>query len=421
MPGTSAKLSPNVETLIGKGVLDRLPVTFSAYCVEQMRKWDLLFPAEQNYYERLLALFGRSSAEDVTRLFAGVREAEVNMGVDAASWPKRQFTLEQVDFLNRNAHYPEWRAAVAGVFAHIDPILDKEVASHGHPRLVVVLAPAELPVGSDRMWLRIQHRGARVPIKAPEDTGEFLPQLLTGASRDSKASALTSDYAQAHSSYDSWAIEAAAELADLVAGRPVKLSYIELEKYRKRLMAEVNQLVSSETIQGPRQLSARLNQMKVLPAESHLAADPVMAEFTRATLLSGNGTLLLNNTFVEWAAVQAIRRARPSVAVISFGIRNKVKPFSSLLIYADQEKVNSIPTQVDTLGSYVDLEVFYQYLWQECEKYAEYRNNTVYVFAAVGMDEMLVIAPQDFPLRSSQEPVELTAVHQSLKTWLNLA
>ena len=41
--------------------------------------------------------------------------------------------------------------------------------------------------------------------------------------------------------------------------------------------------------------------------------EPILAEFTRAVLLNGNGTLLIDNTFVEWATVQAVRRARPSL------------------------------------------------------------------------------------------------------------
>src|SRR5215470_19227986 len=130
------------------------------------------------------------------------------------------------------------------------------------------------------------------------------------------------------------------------------------------------------------------------------------------------GTLLINNTFVEWAVVQAVRRARPSLALISFGIRNKVKPFSSLLIYADQEAVSPIPSQMDVLGSYVDLEVLYQYVWQEFEKYAEYRRNTAYLFVGDGMDEMLAIGPADFPLLSAAGPQKLPAVFSHLKEWL---
>jgi hypothetical protein len=118
--------------------------------------------------------------------------------------------------------------------------------------------------------------------------------------------------------------------------------------------------------------------------------------------------------------MQAVRRARPSVAIIAFGIRNKVKPFSSLLIYEDQDATNPIPSQMDVLGSYVDLEMFYQYVWQEFEKYPEYRTNTAYVFCADGMDEMLVIAPPDCPLLSASPPLKLTAVKAALKEWLGV-
>ena len=123
---------------------------------------------------------------------------------------------------------------------------------------------------------------------------------------------------------------------------------------------------------------------------------------------------------MEWATVQAVRRARPSVAIVGFGIRNKVKPFSSLLIYADQEPRNPIPSQMDTLGSYVDLEIFYQYIWQEFEKYAEYRNNTAYLFVGDGMEEMMVIAPPDFPAAAAHRPVKLPVVFHHLKDWLSI-
>jgi hypothetical protein len=94
-----------------------------------------------------------------------------------------------------------------------------------------------------------------------------------------------------------------------------------------------------------------------------------------------------------------------------------MKPFSSLLIYADQEKASPIPTQVDTLGTYVDLEIFYQYIWQEFEKYAEYRRNTVYIFAAEAMDGALVIAPSDFSLPDRIAPEKLAA---AAREWMNL-
>src|SRR5262245_13666030 len=340
----------------------------------------------------------------VEELFAPLRLLEPKMGVNDRVWPKRRFTLDQVDFLNRNAHYPEWRKAVADIFARLDPLLDEEIARKGHPRLVVILSPVELPVGPDRMWTRL--KGRRMARAGTEPLAPMFHRLAR-------------EYAarQAPSRYDTWLINAGESAPGSIPGT-VNVSYSRLSTYRARLMREVNEIVRKEQIRGPRQLGAKLKELKLTVSEGDVAADAVLAEFVRTILLAGNGALLINNTFAEWATVQAVRRARPTVTIISFGIRNKVKPFSSLLIYTDQETASPVPTQMDTLGSYVDLEVFYQYIWQEFEKYVEYRRNSVYFFAGEGMDEILIIAPPDF--EGTAGPLTIAQIEQQAKDWLNL-
>jgi hypothetical protein len=101
-------------------------------------------------------------------------------------------------------------------------------------------------------------------------------------------------------------------------------------------------------------------------------------------------------------------------------VRNKLKPFSSLLVNADQETASPVPTQMDTLGTYVDLELFYQYTWQEFEKYAEYRKNTAYLFVSDGAEELLCIAPADFPLLAAPKPVKLLRVFDFAKEWIGV-
>lgn len=414
---TTPKVSPALQTLLDKGLLDRLPLSFSAFCFDQMKDWDLLFPAERSYFERLFGLLDRSDPAAVTQLFQPLREIELRMGIDEKTFPKSQFSLEQVDFLNRNPHYAEWRGAVAQVFGKLDPMLDSEIARSGHARLVVVVAPAQLPADPARMWTRLSERGKRLAIDVPEKPDDYLPLLLTGQAAAGRAPNVAELFTRGPKGgpYSSWGIEVGHALAC-----PVHYSYDGLATYRQRLMKEVQSIVEAQEVPGPRQLSARLKQLKILASEGDLAKDAILAEFARAVLLSGNGTLLINNTFVEWATMQAVRRARPSVALIGFGIRNKVKPFSSLLIYADQEATNPIPSQMDVLGSYVDLEIFYQYIWQEFEKYAEYRTNTAYLFVADGMEEMLAIAPADFPLPEAKGPLKPAAIFQNLKDWLGV-
>src|SRR5581483_9272589 len=120
-------------------------------------------------YERFFGLLDKTPARELDLLFEAVRAAEARMGVTEAVWPRHTFTLQQVDFLNRSPHYPEWRKAVSGVFAKLDPVLDAETAAHGKPRVVVVLTPAEIPAGPDRLWMRIAQHGKRVPIDTPDD------------------------------------------------------------------------------------------------------------------------------------------------------------------------------------------------------------------------------------------------------------
>jgi hypothetical protein len=385
---------------------DRFPVTFGGYISEQVRSWEELFPAERDYFTRLAALLERAPREFFDPLLA----IETQMGVNAKNWPRGTFSLEQVDFLNRNAHYPAWRAEISRIFSVLDPQLDEEIRRKGRPRLIVVMSPADLPVGPDRLWLRLASYGKRVKIEAPENAAALLVE-------DGKS--LLDLTAEQAGPYEAWSIEAGNRIATVSKNpRAVRLSYQNLEAYRLRLMGEVRRVTESESIQGPRQLGARLKGLKLRESESEFSSDEPLNEFVRATLLNGNGTLLVNNTFVEWASAQAIRRAKPTLLYAGFGIRNKVKPFSSLLIYSDPEKANQIPTQADMLGSYVDLEILYQYIWREHLKFVEYKNNTALLFAAEGVDEALLIAPPDFPGWPADTEATLPQLRAALRKWL---
>lgn len=387
---------------------EHVPVTFAAYFAEQLRGWDTLFPAEQDYYVRLASYLEKAPA----KLFAGLSALEAKMGVTPRNWPRGRFTLEQVDFLNRNPVYPEWRREVSAIFNEIGPALDAAV--QGRPRLVIVMGPADLPVGPDRMWTRLP-QGRRVSLTVPEELGHYVPLLLTGRGTPDLTASLPDLCSSARGPHSAWTIETAEAMLACTA-QATRLSYGKLQAYRQRLMAEVHKIAELGEVKGPRQLGEKLKTLQ--PNNAEYAGDPLMAEFIRATLLAGNGTLLVNNTFVEWASVQALRRARPSCLVASFGIRNKVKPFSSLLIFTDQDEATAIPTQADMLGSYVDLEVFYQYVWQEAEKYVEYRNNAVFLFVAEGMDELMVIAPPEFTLPGGM--LRLESVHRACREWLGV-
>lgn len=389
---------------------DRAPVTFSAFFDDQLRNWDTLFPAEREYFTRLAKLIAQSPAD----FWEPLRMVERKMGINPSNWPGGQFTLRHVDFLNRSPHYTEWRGVIAQLFGRMDPMLEEEIAASGQHRLIVVFSPPELPVGPDQLWKRIEHLGRRISIELPPDGNGFAAALLRGS--ESLLDLCTAQAGQ----YAAWSVEVRHVLAGCSdSPGTVRISYDGLEAYRARLMVEVQRITEVEKPKGPRELGERLKQLPIRAEEGEQAKDPLLAEFLRATLLSGNGTLLVNNTFVEWACAQALRRARPRLLAVGFGIRNKVKPFSSMLIYADQDRATQIPTQADVLGSYVDLEVFYQYIWREALKYPEYRKRAAFLFLAEGVDEALVIAPAECPLIKLRVAASLSMLHTICTEWLS--
>jgi hypothetical protein len=71
-------------------------------------------------------------------------------------------------------------------------------------------------------------------------------------------------------------VEAGRALAALTATSPeglVELSYEALQGYGTRLMKEVDRLLKTQDIPGPRQLGAKLKQLRVLPSANEAASD----------------------------------------------------------------------------------------------------------------------------------------------------
>ena len=134
------------------------------------------------------------------------------------------------------------------------------------------------------------------------------------------------------------------------------LSYDLLRGYREELMRALYGKVLSG-VESPQAFAAYARSLKVTPDPNALlhSAD-ILQAFVRDVFLTGNGTLFVNNTFVEWAAVQALRRAQPRLLVTRFGVRHKFRPFSSMLLFAQSRTSAESPPVEDPAGSFVDVE-----------------------------------------------------------------
>src|SRR4029079_8207429 len=176
-------------------------------------------------------------------------------------------------------------------------------------------------------------------------------------------------------------------------------------------------------VESPQACAAYARSLKIAPGPGALlhSAD-VLRAFVREVLLTGNGTLFVNNTFVEWAAVQAIRRAQPRVLVTRYGVRDKLKPFSSLLLFSQPRESDQIPLIEDPLGSFIDVEQLSFYVWLNAEKSAAYRKKTLYLFLAEGVDEMLAIrSDMTGSTATSVAQASLPDVCATMAQWLGIS
>jgi hypothetical protein len=197
----------------------------------------------------------------------------------------------------------------------------------------------------------------------------------------------------------------------------ILLGYGRLTSFRESFAHEMNTMRKDLTDADA--VFDYLRKVEVTPwCPEEVAGEPAIREFLRSLYLSGNGALLLGNSFVEWASSEALRRARPSFLVAQFGVRNKPKPFTGVLVFENPEKLNPLPPIPDLEGSAIDAEMLSLYVWLAAIRYEEYQRSTVCVCLAESLSEAYVVAPPEFPLGRETAPVALDHFADSLRAWI---
>jgi hypothetical protein len=425
-----------------EAVLERLPATVHAFILVELHKWATLFGAERKYQRALLEHLSRLPAPELQQATAGIGRVEKEAGCDriARGSPAR-FQEEAQALLRTRRLLPVWRKEVDGFFQIVDPALEAHLYPPDAPsRLIVQIYGGGIAVQPEKLWSRFKGTGVRIPLNLEGTRGSvaFL-RALFGAGADNGMALFASSKEPADQApSDSWIIESHEalhklydEAAQRASSRPAAatiggstgsltaLSYERLRAYRDELTQALYRKIQSG-VESPQAFAAYARSLKIAPeAGTLLHSDDVVQAFVRDVLITGNGTLFVNNTFVEWAAVQALRRAQPRMLVTRFGIRDKLKPFSSLLLFSQPRASDQIPLIEDPVGSFIDVEQLSYYVWLNAEKSAAYRRKTLHLFLAEGFDEMLAIR-SDTPVTQPVGPASLSDVCATMAHWLGV-
>jgi len=427
----AAKLPKNLQDAMQRGVLRRLPLTFLPFANQQLRDWEYLFPNERQSNERLLLYVDSLSPEQSAALFSEVVQIENKMGIRQWQFSTDEQTIQNASELARSPYFKEWRQAVQAVFDATDKhVLETDAALlKPHNRVIVLDIPRNLPVEEAGTWRHWHGLGRRVKLEplvsgASQSSLDSILVRLIGfaalAGQEQK-SLLASPQA---SPADTWVIDGAKSLVEAFMAqepsgpsRAVLLSYDRLDGYREDFSREMNSM--RKNLANADSVFDDLRKVDVLPfCPPEIASDPAVREFVRALFLSGNGAVIFGNSFVEWAASEAVRRARPRFLAVRFGVRSKPKPFTSVAVFENPDQVNPLPSVDDLPGSAMDAQILAAYIWLSALRYQEYQRSTVCICLAESLSEAYLVAPPEFAFGQASEPLPVNLMAESLRAWI---
>jgi hypothetical protein len=345
-----------------------------------MRNWDLLFPAEQRSIRGQLEWLGRLPADEFEQLFEPIKQLEARMDLPPWDPTSPRVSINDTSILVRSPYYPQWRGAVEKVFEKINAGVQQGRAQEVPSRLLVCTLPAGLPLPSGPIWPRFEPMGQWVPLNAP--LGTMLGPLV-------EAVAARKTRPETEPVEQTWAFEYDTRITQMpvFAQFPV-LSFDALSPLRREFLKHLNAIqkdlrAADGTYNDLRRLAFNLGPPLSMPR---------IREFVRSLFLSGNGALMFGNSFVEWGASEALRRVQPLAMFCAFGIRPKLKPFSSVVLFEDQNRANPTPDQPDPAGSLIDIVPLTEYIYLNATRQPA---RMLALFGAPEQNRVLMLAPPE--------------------------
>jgi len=414
-------------------LIERLPITFQPFLNQEISRWDTKFPYEQRYLESLIGFIDSLSPEGLADLFAGVRRLETSMGISEHQFSAQEQTMREASILSRSPHYLEWRQEIERVFQQVDhsAFAEEQARASRLRRLLLLIFPAALPVDPQSVMEQWQRgRLLRLDWSAddspPRSIVEGILKGLPQADEQSGPGFLEEYVGRPGRSFaDVWVLEPGIRLRTLLSGlqsappeppRATLLSFDELKAFREGVLDHIKSM--ARDISDADAIYAKLRSMDVsewCPPE--VGNIPAVREFIRSLFLTGNGSPLFSNAFVEWGAVEAMAHARPTVVLAEFGLRNKPKPFTSVAVFENQEKATPQAPVPDPEGSALDAVMLAYYTWLGAARYVEYQR-TACLCLFEDVPYALVAGPTEFPLWKEKEPVPPERIAAVLRSWL---
>jgi hypothetical protein len=414
-PDIAQREAPGADAY--RRLIAQLPVTMRPALNQQLTEWEMLFPYERNRVTLFMKGVVTYSPSQLDALTAPLWALEAQMGVKNWDFSQTNDTIENASQLARSAHYAEWRREVQRIVDAVNSAArDATPVQAESTRLMLIILPSDLPVSPQSVWKKWDPSGHEIKISGGS---EKICQLVIQGQPGQDGIATLAARQGPQESSDLWLIDAEAKMHGMLSPQaPIpafSLSFTNLKPLRDRFLAELN--TTPRDIEATDQIIANIrseawNGWGLWPPE--IESQPRLKRFLIDLILSGNGVLIFSNSFVEWTAAEVLRRARPRTVVARFGMRSKPKPFTSIAIFENQQKVSSLPDVDDPENSAIDAAMLAHYVWLAASRYPE-QDHTICLCVAEHLDSAYVILPEGKTLGWSPDKA---VTPEELYSWL---
>lgn len=326
-------------------LLQQLPPSFAGVLLREIVTYDWRFPAEKAEIDgqlRFLSSLASDKLQTTMTAFAALPEPTLLEGPRWGADPIR-FTEKLTAQLWASHAMDRFRSAAEAYQQQLREAVPEQMPAI--PRMCIVVVGRDASPGHVRLFQKLRPHGTYFTQVDPSGGLESL-----FAAANARSESHPSPYAHWYVDGGSAALPASSHLATV--------SYVALDTVREALLREIDTVKSSGGIVGPEDLRSLLAQLRPSQLSAEAASsDALLRHFELSLLTEGSGTQIFSTTFVQWAAREILRRAKPLTLMTRYAPRQVQRPMNEMLVATKR------PIEYDPAGSLVDADMGAFYTW----------------------------------------------------------
>jgi hypothetical protein len=370
-------------------LLQQLPLAFLPLLLQEISVYDWKFPAERDEIDRQLLYLGGLSPDQLSRVMASFANVKMSHELEAMDWAGAPgpFSEHLSAYLWSTHQIDDFSAAAEAYIKIFNAALPE--ADPPATRFGIGVIGQEISQTNYPLFRKLRPHGVYFTHIDPKSSRKTLLNAVAERSREYP------------SSFAHWCIDGAGQ-GTFQRNGITNLGYDSLAPLRGTLIHKMQELSGAQA--GPEALRTHL--VETDPSEVGLtgrADDPVLSRFAISVLAGGSGTQIYSTTFVQWAAKEALRRARPVTLLARFVPRQTEES-------ADEELSGTQKRPVlDAEGSLVDADMGIYYTWLNLQRLSG-SNQSAFLAWFEGQREAVAIAPSLVPGSECHDPLDLEAL-----------